>query len=177
MPRPTLVTPSRSEDIANYYALCERAWLHWSRAALDFVTTHSLGQRATGTYKPGQISDARTAAEAHMRCAVHWRLLDAVASRHDEPEWGWRLEAARNVHAATGQALAIAAATDPADPPGVADLTSGIRSASEALVTAITAQFVTDATLELHETVTGMFGVEAMSLRRVAEADPFDADE
>lgn len=39
-------------EAERYYALCERAWLHWSRVALDHITAHSLHQTTVGAFTP-----------------------------------------------------------------------------------------------------------------------------
>jgi len=143
-------------DVDKYYALCERAWLHWTRLALDFTTTLSLAQTSAGPFNPTRVRNAQQAGEAEVRCGLHWRLIDIAANSVHDPEWTWRIEAARQVHASTQKALRAAACIDPLDPPSVRELHAGIVCAADALAAAIVAGFVTDAAGEVRATVDAM---------------------
>jgi len=140
MPGP--VSPSK--ETARYFALCERAWLQWTRTALERVTMGLLGQSCSGTFTPARVTGPGDAAKAQARCAVHLRLLNLAASKRDDPRWEWRVEAARQVHASTERALKVGSTIDPASPPQVAELDAGIQAAADALVASFSAGFIDD---------------------------------
>jgi hypothetical protein len=156
-------------DIVSYYALCERAWLHWSRLALDHVTTHVLLQTSAGAFNPSWVRSAHEAGEAQTRCGLHQRLIDLAGESRDGQNYGWRLESARQVHASTQRALKVAATIDARDPPSVYELYPGIASAADALVAASLAGFVTDAPSEVRETFEAMLGEYRSIERRTAD--------
>jgi hypothetical protein len=142
-----------------YHALCERAWLHWTRAALDHITMSGIQQASTGPFNPPQIRNAHDARQAAARCALHGQLLELSARGRGDADWTWELEAARQVHACTEKALAVAARIDPHAHATVYELSAGIGSAADALVAAITAGFIEDTAGEVWATVAGMEGV------------------
>jgi hypothetical protein len=144
------------DEVTRYYALCERAWLRWTRLALDYITTHRLQQASVGDFNPRRVRNAQQAGEAEARCGLHWRLVDVAADGGDDPEWTWRIEAARQVHASTRKVLRVGASIDPLDPPSVYELYAGIACAADALAAAIAAGFVEDAAGEVRETVQAM---------------------
>jgi len=149
---------ARVDETRNYYPLCERAWLYWSRDALDFITVRALRQATHGILGPPQIRDARDAAEAHSRCAVHLRLLDIVAGRLEQIEEPWQLEAARHVTSATQKALAVAAKLRPLQAMSALDLGDGVASAADALTAAIRGGLVSDPAGEVAATLRVMRG-------------------
>jgi hypothetical protein len=144
------------DDVSRYYALCERAWLRWTRLALDYITTHRLQQASVGHFNPRHVRNAQEAGEAEVRCGLHWRLVDLAADACDDQGWAWRLEAARQVHASAQKVLKLGASIDALDPPTVYELYPGITSAADALVTAISAGFVVEAVAEVRATVQAM---------------------
>jgi hypothetical protein len=144
------------DEVSCYYALCERAWLRWTRFALDYITTHRLQQASVGHFNPRRVRNAQQAGEAEVRCGLHWRLVDVAGDPRNDPDWTWRLEAARQVHASIQKALKVGASIDPLDPPSVYELYPGIACAADALVAAIAAGFVQDAAGEVRETARAM---------------------
>jgi hypothetical protein len=145
-------------EAPHYFALCERAWLHWSRLALDAITTHTLGQVTLGTFDPAYVRGSEDAARAHARCGLHVRLLDVASQKlaRADPHWTWRAEAARQVHASTGDTLRVAVAINNPQLATARELDSGIRAAVDALVTAIAAGFVVNGPIEVLQTVEAM---------------------
>lgn len=146
-------------EVDRYHALCERAWLRWTRAALDHITMSGIQQASVGPFNPEQIRNAHDARQAAIRCALHGQLLELTARGRSDAEWTWELEAARQVHACTEKALSVAARIDPDAHPSVYELSSGIGSAADAMVAAVTAGFVEDPAGEVRATVAGMEGV------------------
>jgi len=147
---------ARVDEALNYYPLCERAWLYWSRDALDFITVRALRQATLGILSPPQIRNARDAAEAHSRCAVHLRLLDIAARRLEHMEEPWQLEAARHVTSATQKTLAVAAKIRPLKTMSALELGDGVASAADALTAAIRGGLVSDPAGEVGATLRGM---------------------
>ncbi len=139
-------------ETQRYFALCERAWLQWTRVALDSITRWALQQASSGTFTPATVRNAEQARQAEARCQMHRRMLEALPDDLDHPGWPWRLEAARHVHASTQRALRIGAGTDPLNLQG-APRTSGIAWAADALVIAISARFIADVAAEIHDTL------------------------
>ena len=144
------------QEGAEYFALCERAWLRWSRLALDAITTHTLGQVSLGLFNPASVHDWQDASLAELRCGVHLRLLGLACEPVDHEDWPWMMEAARQVHVSTEKALGIAARLRLPEVASVSELYPGISSAADALVTAIAAGFVVDGPTEVLETVTAI---------------------
>jgi len=142
----------------SYYALCERAWLQWSRLALDDVTTHVFMQASVGAFHPSWVRGAHEASEAETRCGVHQRLIDLAGDTRAGSTYGWRLEAARQVHDSTHRALKVAASVDAHDQPSVYELYTGIACAADALVTASVAGLVADVPCEVRATFDAMLG-------------------
>ena len=140
---------------ARYYALCQRAWIHWTHYALDHITKRTLGQSARGTYTPSRVLDAQQAAEAAASCALHARLVEVASAAHWDSAGDWQLEAARHVHASTGQALKVAATLDKALRPEEA-LREGVAHAADALAACVNGRFVEDAVREVRETLAAM---------------------
>jgi len=155
----------RVNESVYYYALCERAWLHWSREALDFITTQALKQPTHGAYNPPQVRSAEDAAAAQQRCALHLQLLDFASARMNDSDCPWRFEAARHVNAATEKALAIAAKTDSMQMPNALALCDGVAHAADALTAAIRGGFIEQPVREAEETMRSM-----LSSRRAASA-------
>ena len=153
---------TQPQERASYYVLCERAWLLWSRSALDHITTRSIKQRTAGAFTPERVRSARESREAAVRCGVHWQLLDATGRVLRDPAWAWRLEAARQVHASTQKALRIGGAVGPHERLDMQQLQTGIQSAADALLAAIAAEFVTDGAAEALETVRQMAALEGV---------------
>jgi hypothetical protein len=146
-------------EVDRYHALCERAWLRWTRAALDHVTMSGIQQASVGPFNPPQVRNADDARRAETRCALHGEVLELAARGRSDADWTWELEAARQVHACTEKALSVAARLDPHAHPTVHELSSGIGSAADALVAAVTAGFVEDAAGEVRRTVAVMEGI------------------
>jgi hypothetical protein len=144
-----------SQHASQYLALCERAWLHWTRLALDAITTHTLGQVSLGVFNPPQVRDAGEAARAAVRCGLHRQLLDVAYENVAHHDWPWRLEAARQIHVSTRKALIVAAAINPGGP-STSQLYRGVSLAADALVTAIAAEFVANGPIEVRDTVEAM---------------------
>jgi hypothetical protein len=94
-----------------YVALCERAWLHWSRLALDYTTTDGFHQATFGTFNPSQAHHAQVAAQAETTCRTRSQLLAIVPENLPTPngrgDW-----AARHVDSSTPMALKLAASID-----------------------------------------------------------------
>jgi hypothetical protein len=149
-----------AEEAAAYLALCERAWLSWSRLALDSITTLTLDQVSVGPFKPWRVRDAEDAARAALRCDLHRQLLDIASENIAHPDGPWRLEAARQIHVSTQKALVVAAGISTHRPPTPGQLYRGISLAADALVTAIAVGFVTDGPAEVRETVEAMVRAE-----------------
>lgn len=147
---------SLADESERYLRLCERAWLRWSRSALDSIIAQALKQSPGGPFHPDRILDAQTAAEARARCSLHMRLVSLAAARESDHTWEWRVEAARHVHASTQDALKVAASIDPGDPPTVFELEPGVEAAAETLAVAITAGFIHDGPSELIQTLADM---------------------
>jgi hypothetical protein len=151
-------TQDPAEEAAQYLPLCERAWLRWTRLALDAITARTLGQQSLGDFNPPSVRDAREAAQAEARCALHLQLLDLGPEDVPEPDWPWRLEAARQIHASTQKVLRVGSGIGPLGPRSVAEVYRGISCAADALVTAIAVGFVVDAAAEVRATVEAMVG-------------------
>jgi hypothetical protein len=146
-------------ESARYFALCERAWLYWSRPALLFVTARRWNQDSVAAFKPPRVRNAEDAAAAAIRCGFHRKLLDLATRDLPDADWSWQFEAARHVHASTEQALSLAARIlDPREP-SIGDLAAGISAAADALVIAISAGFIADAPVETRETATALAGI------------------
>jgi hypothetical protein len=144
------------QEAVQYFALCERAWLHWSRLALDAIMVQTLGQVSFGVFNPARVRTGDDAAKAAVRCGLHGRLLDVASGNVTHSDWPWRLEAARQVHASTQKALRFAAAMSTTEARSVSEMDVGISSAVDAVVTAIAAGFVVDGPTEVRETVEAM---------------------
>jgi hypothetical protein len=144
------------DETAAYLALCERAWLAWTRLALTSVTTLAFGQVSLGPFKPSRLRGAGDAARAAARCELHRKLLDLAPENDAYDDWPWRLEAARQIHVSTQKALSVAASIDPHNPPTPNHLHRGISLAADALVTAIAAGFVANGPAEVRATVEAM---------------------
>jgi hypothetical protein len=144
------------QETAAYLALCERAWLRWSRVALDSVTTLASGRASLGAFTPSSVRGPDDAARAAVRCELHRKLLDVAPENVAPHDWPWRLEAARQIHVCTQKALTVAAAINPHSPPTPSQLYRGISLAADALITAIAVGFVADAAGEVRETVEAM---------------------
>jgi hypothetical protein len=177
-----VVHGERAEDLpgqraAQYFALCERAWLHWSRLALDAITTHTLGQVTLGPFHPARVRDSEDAALAEVRCGLHGRLLDVASERVDDPDWPWRMEAARQIHVSTQKALRFAARISAPRWASANQLRLGTSCAVDAIVTAIAAGFVADAPAEVRETVDAMVRGGSRSAKQSAGDDESHDDE
>jgi hypothetical protein len=144
------------EEAAAYLALCERAWLAWTRLALESVTTLAFGQASLGPFKPSRVRGTADAARAAARCDLHRKLLDLAPENDAHEDWPWRLEAARQIHVSTQKALYVAVSIDPHSPPEPSQLHRGISLAADALITAIAAGFVANGPAEVRETVEAM---------------------
>lgn len=147
---------SPSEEAAAYLALCERAWLYWTRLALDSVSSVAFGQVSLGRFKPYRVRDAEEAAKAALRCDLHRQILDLAPEDLPHDDWPWRLEASRQIHVCTQKALVVAAGIDPHSPPHASQLYRGTSMAADALITAIAAGFVKNGPVEVRETVQAM---------------------
>jgi hypothetical protein len=147
---------SAQEEAALYFALCERAWLHWSRLALDFITIRGLHRASLGIFNPARIRSADEAAAAESMCGYHRRLLDEVPDDVNYPEWQRHLEQARHVLLATQKALKIGADLDTLDGTDLRQLNPGITWAADALATAFAAGFVANVPTETRETIEAM---------------------
>jgi hypothetical protein len=158
-----------SEETAAYLALCERAWLRWSRLALEDVATGAFGQASLGPSKPASVRDAGEAGQAAVRCDLHRRILDLAPASLPHHEWPWRLEAARQIHVCTRKALIVAASIDPHSPPSPTLLYQGVSQAADALVTVIAARIVADGAREVRETVEGMLVAAEHETSRLIE--------
>jgi hypothetical protein len=143
-------------ECARYFALCERAWLYWSRPALLFVTARRWNQDSVAAFTPPRVRNAEDAAEAAIRCGFHRKLLDLATRDLPDADWSWQFEAARHVHASTEQALSLAARILDPCAPAVGDLAPGISAAADALVIAISAGFVAEAAVETRETAAAL---------------------
>ena len=151
--RGTLTVRPPSVERRRYLALCERAWLHWTRDALDRVSQLSLNQTTVGAFTPTEITRPSHASEAAVRCRLHDRLLQAIVEPHQRPSWTWQLEAARHVHASTEKALRAGAAVETWTPEDVQTLCGGVDAAEDALVAAMLAGFVNDSPREFVATI------------------------
>jgi hypothetical protein len=158
----------RVGEAARFYALCERAWLGWSRLALDKTTFGNRCRATDTTYEPSQVRDAHEAAEAARRCVLHARLLTLADENENE---SWRVEAARQVHACTKQALEVGARISPGDLPTADVLQPGTVAAAEALATAVRAGFVTDAAREVRETLNLMMRAQEQAIEGTPVSD------
>jgi hypothetical protein len=153
-----LAHDSPSEEAAAYLALSERAWLCWTRLALDGVTSVAFGQLSRGPFKPARVRDAEEAAKAALRCDLHRQILDVAPEDLSHHDWPWLLEAAQQIHVCTRKALTVASGINPEIPRHPSQLYRGISMASDALITAIAAGFVKDGPTEVRETVEAMVG-------------------
>jgi hypothetical protein len=144
------------DESRQYYSLCERAWLRWSRHALDYIARRALQQATTGPYTPSCIENARDAAEAHARCAMHIKVLDHASRRLNYEEWALQLEAARHVHESTRHALAVGATLENGSPADAGALHPGLMHAADALAACIDAGFVIDSEREVRDTLWAM---------------------
>jgi hypothetical protein len=144
------------DETARYLVLCERAWLHWSRPALAFVTTRGLQQESLGAFRPDRIRTRTDASAAERRCAVHLRLLDFVTAEIHSADWSWQFETARRVHASTEKTLRIAARAFEVRSSSAHHLAPGISSAADALVAAIHGGFVSDGPAEISRTAVAL---------------------
>jgi hypothetical protein len=141
------------DESSQYFALCERAWLRWTRFALDYIASRALRQATAGTFTPAHIADANDAARAQSRCVVHIKLLDHASKRLDHDKWPWQLEAARHVHDSTRHALGHAARLDGDAAADASALYPGLLHAADALAVTINAGFVRDGEREVRETL------------------------
>jgi hypothetical protein len=147
---------SAQEEAALYFALCERAWLHWSRLALDFITIRASHQASFGIFNPARVRNSDEAAAAESMCGYHRRLLDEVPDDLNYPEWPRHLEQARQVLLATQKALRIAVNLDALDGTDLRQLNPGITWAANALASAFGGGFVANAPTETRETIEAM---------------------
>jgi hypothetical protein len=58
------------DELTAYLALCERAWLYWSRNALDFVTINAMGTAWLGIFEPSRVRTTDDAAAAQSMCGL-----------------------------------------------------------------------------------------------------------
>jgi hypothetical protein len=160
------------EAAAQFFAVCERAWLRWSRLALDAITTQTLGQATLESFNPASVRNCDEAALAALRCGVHRQLLN-IASEALEVDSPWLMEAARQVHVSTEKALRIAARLRMPQAASINGLYPAISHAVDALLTAIAAGFVVDGPREVLETVDALLLAGAA---RSTDGDTPDAD-
>ncbi|MEA2373527.1 MAG: hypothetical protein QOH12_3921 [Solirubrobacteraceae bacterium] len=122
--RPTAATSL--DELTAYVALCERAWLYWSRSALDFVTINAMRTAWLGIFEPSRVRNADDAAAAQSMCGYHRTLLNEVPRDLNYPVWPFRLERARRVLLATQEALGVAVTLDTLEAPALSELHRGI---------------------------------------------------
>jgi len=144
------------DESGQYFSLCERAWLRWTRLALDYVASRGLQQETTGPFTPALVEDARDAAEAYARCAMHIKLLGHASRQLDQEHWAFQLEAARHVHESTRHVLAVGAKLESGSSADAGALHPGLMHAADALAVAIDAGFVVDGEREVRETLWAM---------------------
>lgn len=144
------------DESDQYFSLCERAWLRWTRLALDYIASRALQQATAGPYAPPCVEDAHDAAEARARCATHIKLLEHASRQLQEDQWAFQLEAARHVHESTRHALAVGAKLENGAAADAGALYPGLMHAADALAVAIDAGFVVDGEREVRETLWAM---------------------
>lgn len=147
--------PLRDES-RQYFSLCERAWLRWTRLSLDFIASRALDQATVGPFNPPCVDGARDAAEAHAQCAMHIKLLDHASKQLNHDRWIYQLEAARHIHESTRHALAIGARLQNGAMADAGALQPGLGHAADALAVTIDAGFVEDEEREVRETLWSM---------------------